>query len=334
MNQTLIRKYFFLSLLLISIGFAVLILWPFAKVIVLSIAFTAILYPIYQWLFKKIKIPWVAAFITVIGFIVILCIPVFTIGTIVFRQSQDLYTWVMNNGGINTLVDGLEHTMRRVIPTGTVDIKEGITSIVGSVTAGAGTFFSATLATIFSMILMALSMFYFFVDGAQWKKALLGLSPLSHNSDHLILHKLNAAVNGIVKGYLLIALVQGILMGVGLFIFGVPHAALWGVLAGIASLVPTIGTALVTVPAIIFLFIVDRSGAAIGMALWGGLLVGTVDNVLNPIVVGKKINIHPLLVLFSVLGGIALMGPVGILIGPLVISLIFALTSVYKTEMV
>jgi predicted PurR-regulated permease PerM len=78
----------------------------------------------------------------------------------------------------------------------------------------------------------------------------------------------------------------------------------------------------------------DRTGAAIGFSLWALTLVGTIDNFLNPYLVGKKIDIHPLLVLFSVLGGVALMGPIGILIGPLAISFMYALASVYKTEVV
>jgi predicted PurR-regulated permease PerM len=104
------------------------------------------------------------------------------------------------------------------------------------------------------------------------------------------------------------------------------------VLAGIASLVPTFGTALVTIPAFIFLLVMGRTGAAVGFGIWALALVGTIDNTLNPIFVGKRINIHPMLVLFSVLGGVALMGPIGLLVGPLTISFMYALTSVYKTE--
>ncbi|MEK7227860.1 MAG: AI-2E family transporter, partial [Patescibacteria group bacterium] len=120
----------------------------------------------------------------------------------------------------------------------------------------------------------------------------------------------------------------------GLTIFQVPNAALWGVFAAVASLVPTVGTALVSIPVILFLLIVERTGAAIGFAVWAMVLVGSIDNFLNPYFVGKKIAIHPLLVLFSVLGGLVLMGPIGILVGPLAISFLYALSSVYKTEVV
>jgi predicted PurR-regulated permease PerM len=148
-----------------------------------------------------------------------------------------------------------------------------------------------------------------------------------------ILTTLSHAVQGVIKGYLLVGLVQGSLLGIGLWIFGVPHAALWGLFGGVASLVPTVGTALISVPAVLFLFSVGRDGAAIGLAIWAAALVGTIDNLLNPIIVGRKVDIHPMFVLFSVLGGVALMGPVGILIGPLVVSFMYALVAVYSSEM-
>lgn len=121
-------------------------------------------------------------------------------------------------------------------------------------------------------------------------------------------------------------------MGIGLFIFNVPNAALWGVIASIASLVPTIGTALISVPAIVFLLATGESTNAIGLAIWAGVAVGMVDNFLSPIVVGKKIDIPPFFILFSVLGGIALLGPIGILVGPLTVSLLYTLISIYRDE--
>ncbi len=334
MNNPSTRKYFYLGLVL-AVGFlTVLILWPFAKVLVLSLALTAVLFPIYAYLKRKLKVSWVAALITVVGFIIVLCIPLFAIGTIVFKQSTQLSLWIADHGGFDNITRLFNRSITNLLPEGALNLQSSITAMTAKFSAGIGTAFTATLSTIFSFLLVILSMFYFLKDGTEWKKTLINFSPLSNEGGNHILGKLNTAVNGIIKGYLLIALVQGVCVGVGLFIFGVPNAALFGVLAGITSLVPTIGTALVTVPAFIFLLVMGRTGAAIGFAIWGLALVGTIDNMLNPIFVGKRINIHPLLVLFSVLGGIVLMGPIGLLVGPLAISFMYALMSVYKTEVV
>jgi predicted PurR-regulated permease PerM len=132
---------------------------------------------------------------------------------------------------------------------------------------------------------------------------------------------------------MVIGLAQGIVTTTGLYLFHVPHAALWGTLAIFVSIIPPLGTAVISISVVAYLLIVDRTGAAIGYALWAICFSMTIDNVLNPYIVGRQISIHPLLVLFSVIGGLALMGPIGILIGPLIISFIYSLISVYKTEM-
>jgi predicted PurR-regulated permease PerM len=99
-------------------------------------------------------------------------------------------------------------------------------------------------------------------------------------------------------------------------------------------MVPTIGTALIAIPTILYLFAMGMTGHAIGLGVWCLTLVGTIDNLLNPIIIGSKTKIHPMLILFSVLGGVSLLGPVGILIGPLSLSLLDALISVYKESSV
>jgi predicted PurR-regulated permease PerM len=157
-------------------------------------------------------------------------------------------------------------------------------------------------------------------------------SPLPDHDDEKILSRLENAVNAVIKGYLFIALVQGVLVGFGFWIFHVPHAALWGVVAAIASLIPAVGTGLVSIPAIAFLFFTGDTFSAIGLLLWASILVGTIDNFLTPLVVGTKIHISPFLILFSVLGGISLLGPVGILVGPLTLSLLYTLISIYRNE--
>jgi predicted PurR-regulated permease PerM len=195
-----------------------------------------------------------------------------------------------------------------------------------------GNIFNTTISALASFILVLFSIFYFLKDGERWQKAIIRLSPISDKNDKKILTKLSSSIRGIVKGYLFIGLIQGSLVSIGFVIFHVPNPALWGVAGGIASLLPPFGTALVTVPAIIFLFATGHLLSAVGLLLWSALLVGSVDNFLNPILVGKKIKIPPFLILFSVLGGISLLGPIGILVGPLVISLLDTLVSIYREE--
>jgi predicted PurR-regulated permease PerM len=332
MKDNSTKRYLFLALFLAATAIVVLMLWPFVSVIILSLALTAVFQPVFRWFKRRTHVEWLSALLTVLCFVVILCIPLILVGSVILSQSQNLYHWIVQNGGIDRITNSLDTVFVRFGIDAT-QIKTSISGVVSGITTGIGTVFSAALSTIFSLLLVALTMFYLFKDGPQWKQMLVKLSPLTDENSQTIISKLSLAANGIIKGYLLIALIQGVLMGIGMYLFRVPHAAFWGLLAGIASLVPTFGTALVSVPTIIFLAVIGRSGAAVGFGLWAGVLVGALDNLLNPIIVGRTIDLHPLLVLFAVLGGIALMGPVGILIGPLVVSFMYVLMGVYKNEM-
>lgn len=333
MQPKIIEKYFFFGLLFITFVFTFFIFQPFWVVLVLGASFSIVLFPLYAWLTKKRLPDWLSALITIILFTIVLCGPILGIGVIVFNQSQDAYISVLSTRSALPFVNSIENTINKILPSGvTFDANEKISSFVSYISGNIANIFSTVVSAFFSFLLMLFIIFYFLKDGARWRKAVVVLSPLSDKDDERIISRLILAVNGVMKGNLFIALIQGILMGAGLWIFGVPNPALWGVVAAICSLIPTFGTAFVSVPAIIFLFFTGNITQAVGLLIWAVVLVGTIDNFLTPLVVGGKTNIPPLLVLFSVLGGISLLGPVGILMGPLTISLLYTLISIYRNE--
>jgi predicted PurR-regulated permease PerM len=333
MQPKIIEKYFFFGLLFLTLIFTFFIFRPFWIVLILGASFSIMLYPIYEWLNKKLSANWLSSILTLFFFIIVLCIPLFCVGSIVFNQSQDLYHSVVNNGNIFPFINSMGDKINQILPNGiSFDINEKISSFISFLTNNITNIFSATVSALFSFVLLLLSIFYFLKDGKGWRGTILRLSPLSDTDDEKIIKKLLQTINGVMKGTLFIALIQGILMAVGLTLFGVQHAAIWGVVAAITSLIPSVGTAMVSVPAIIFLFATDRIIPAIGLAIWATIIVGTIDNFLTPYVIGRGINIPPFLILFSVLGGIALLGPIGILIGPLTVSLLYTLTEIYQDE--
>ena len=333
MQTKIIERYFFFSLLFVTFIFSFLIFRPFWIVLVLGISFSIVLYPVYKW-FKKRRLPnWLSALLTVFFFIIIIGIPLFGIGVIAFNQSQNVYQTIATNTGSLSFLDSINTSINKILPAGiSFDLYTKISSFISFILNNTASIFTSTLSTIFSLFLTLLSIFYFLKDGTRWKRALLVLSSLSDVDDKKIINKFSLAVNGIIKGYLFIALLQGILMGIGLALFGVSNPALWGLVTMFTALVPTIGTAIVSIPAIIFLFLTGHIVGAIGLFIWAVVIVGMVDNLLSPIVVGNKINLPPLLILFSVLGGISFLGPVGILVGPLTISLLYTLISIYRNE--
>jgi predicted PurR-regulated permease PerM len=266
-------------------------------------------------------------------FTVILCGPLLSIGTIVFKQSQNVYHTVTDNGNTKPFMEAIETKVNKILPAGmTLDINKKTTEFVSFISNNIANIFTATISAFFSFLLTLLIIFYFLKDGAQWRKAIIVLSPLGDKDDEKIIKRLAQAVNGVIKGSLFIALIQGVLLGFGLWLFGISNGALWGVVAAITSLIPTLGTSLVSIPAIVFLFATGNTTSAIGLLIWAGIMVGMIDNFLGPLIVGRKIKISSLVILFSVLGGIALVGPVGILVGPLTVSLLYTLISIYRNE--
>ena len=334
MQTKIIERAFFFGLLLLTIIFTFFIFKPFWVIIVLGISFSIVLYPIYEWLHTKGVPATLSSLATVILFTILLCGPILGIGAIVFNQSQDVYQKVKDsNLSASPLLEKINTNVNNVLPPGVdFDVKQKAADFVSYVSSHIATIFSTTLSAFFSFILMLLVIFYLLKDGMRWKESLMVLSPLGRENDEKIMSRLSLAVNGVIKGSLLIALVQGVLLGFGLWIFNVPNGALWGVVAAVMSFIPTFGTAIVSVPAIIFLFIIGDTTSAVGLLVWAVVVVGLVDNFLGPLVVGRNINIPSILILFSVLGGIAFVGPVGILVGPLTLSLLYTLIAIYRNE--
>lgn len=333
MEHKTLEKSFFFGLLLLTGAFALVVLKPFLLVLVVGASLAIVFNPLLHFFQRHFgQIRWLSALLCTILFVILLTGPLFLLGTVLVKESQGLYTSLVSEQGLDPLIGHIQVTVDKIFPALGVDVQEIGLNLAATLSSNLGTIFTTTVNTVLALILVVLTLFYFLKNGREWKEALIKFSPLSITADEKIMNRLIQAVNGVMRGYLFIAFIQGILMGIGLWIFGVPNPALWGTIAGIVSLIPTIGTAMVSIPAVLYLAATGTQGQAIGLLIWALVLVGLIDNLLNPVLVGKKVDIPALLILFSVLGGIVLFGPVGILIGPLVISLLFALFDIYKTE--
>jgi predicted PurR-regulated permease PerM len=264
--------------------------------------------------------------------IAVVLIPISVFLYFAFQDAESLYFSVIREGSAGTLARltaRIEALIAPLAPEVSIDVMSSAESILGRVVENAGGIFSGFFNVVVQFFLMLLALFYFIRDGGRFKEHLVFLSPLANRYDESILKRLGDAVNAVVRGSLLIALIQGVLAGIGFAIFGVPNPTLWGVVAAVSALIPSIGTSLVLVPAIIYLFVTGPLGMALGLLVWGVVAVGLVDNILQPILLERSLRVHPLLILLSVIGGITLMGPVGFLAGPVIIALLFALFDVY-----
>lgn len=335
MHTSSSEKYFLFALISIIIVLTVAIFFPFLTVVVMAAAFSVVLDPVYRWLKKNVtrNISWMASVITVIMFLILLCAPLFTIGTLVFNQTQDVYNSISESKGTNTFTQSIDIAVNKFMPNGVgFDTQGKITEVVSFLSGHITGFFTSTLKTVLMFILMIFAIFYLLKDGDEWKNGLIKILPLSAENVKKILSKLGNSINSILRGYFFIAIIQGLSVGVGFALFNVPNAALWGVVASIASFIPTIGTSIVCLPAIIFLYYTGMELQALGLLIWSVVLVGLVDNAIAPFLISKNSEISSIFILFSILGALVLVGPVGILIGPLCLTLLYTLVSIYRKD--
>lgn len=340
MTTSNVQLGFFISLAIIALTFTLWLFIPFIAPILLAAVFAIVFYPLHRRFARLIpRWPSITAFISTLLILLIIIGPLIFFGWLVFQESIGVYRSIVNEGnGIHILPDvisRLEGTIESLLGIGKlnfdtyVNAEEIVLAILTWIHTHIGELFSRVVEYSVGLFILVLALFSFLRDGETLVKGMVKISPLGDTFDKQIMKRVSTAVNSVIVGEVVIALLQGILTGLGFWIFGVPNAAIWGFLAAIAAFIPTFGTALILIPGILYLtFLVDWI-PAIGLLLWGSVLVGLVDNVLRPIVIDKGMHIHPFLILIAVLGGISVFGPIGFVAGPVILGFLFALLDIY-----
>lgn len=333
MNRNKIEIIFF-ALLVGAVGvLAFFIFKPFFTVLFLAATFAIVLFPVYE----KIKNilggrESLSALLSIFIGLVFVILPVTFLGQEAFDQAHGLYTKLATNdiSELDYATRLIEAPIREIIPDFSIDINQYVEYVLGWATDNFKDVLFGTLTVVADVFLIIIALFFFLKDGKRFLEKFVELSPLHDSYDAELLEKTTATITSVVKGTLLIALIQGFLAGLGLSLFGVPNAILWGALAALCAFVPGLGTALVIIPSVIYLFVVGNIPFALGLAGWGMLLVGTIDNMLGPYFYKRGTRLHSMVVLFSVLGGISFFGPAGILLGPVIASLCVSLIHIYR----
>ena len=333
MNTKKLQLYFFIGLLLAVVVLSIALFRPFIAPIALAFMASIVIRPVDAWFLKVFKKKrTLAAILTVMFMLVVVFVPLSVLVQQISVESYNFYTEVRGGDvqSFDHITDYIIEPIQKIFPDFNPDVAGTVKSLADGFVANASQIFSGTASVALGIFIAIIALFYMLRDGDVFRKSIVELSPLADKYDNDIIDKIERAVNSVVRGSMFASLLQGTLTALGFAIFGVPHALLWGALAMVASLLPSIGTALVIVPGILFLIAQDSIGAGIGLALWGMIAVGTVDNIVTPIIVGKGFTVHPLLVLLSVIGGLSFFGPIGLFLGPLVIALLSALIEIYK----
>ena len=334
MNEKLIENIFFFSLLAVVSYLGWELLVPFMPALVLASIIATVCYPMHRWIRRKIPLKgngFPALLTTLLVFILVVG-PLGLIGYLVFLEAANFYTAV-NAGRAISIAPTLslaQDVLDRFVPSSGINLaiyaKEG----AGWLATSLGTLFTSTASLVFMLFIAFIGLYYLFKDGDQLIETVMHLSPLPDKEDTKILNRLAQSVRSVLLGRLLLGLVQGILTTIGFMIFGVPQAVLWGMVASIAALIPAIGTSLVFIPTVAFLILGESYSAAIGVAVWGLVVVGLIDNLLGPYLMSRGAPMHPFFILISALGGLAVFGPVGFVLGPVIFSFFIALVEIYE----
>ena len=336
MTDKYAQIYFFVVVLAAVLALNIAIFWPFVGAIVVALTLSVVFSPIHKGVKRVVGgAEGLAALITVMVALLIIVVPLAFFGTLVFKEAGVVYT-VFKGGGseayINNLNETLNLALQKIYPAASFDIRQIFERVLDFLVNNVSGIFSGVSGVTFSLFLALMALYYLLKEGDKLKKVVMNLSQLADNHDEDIFSKLSQTVSSVVKGSLLVAVIQGGLTSLGFLIFGISNPALWGGVAVLAALIPMVGTALVMVPAVIYLFVTSSTGGALGLLLWGAVVVGSVDNLLRPKLFERGINIHPFFILISVLGGLKFFGAIGFLLGPLLLSLLFSLLDIYKKE--
>ena len=191
---------------------------------------------------------------------------------------------------------------------------------------------SVTLGTVnflFMLFIMLYSMFFFLMDGNKLIDKILYYLPLEDQDERRMLNKFTSVTRATLKGTAVIGLFQGVLAGGAFAVVGIEGAVFWGAIMAVLSFIPGIGSALVWGPAVIILAATGHFAKAIGLGVFCAAVVGSIDNLLRPILVGRDTQMHELMILFGTLGGIIMFGVVGVIIGPIVAALFVTVWEIY-----
>jgi predicted PurR-regulated permease PerM len=335
-----IRNYIFLG----ALGFVSILFFSlfraFAYPIFWAAVIAAIAYPLYQKLNAFFKHPNLASLVTLSIVTIIILIPLTTIGTLLIKESINLYGVVNNpESPISTTIQksidffknsSFSQTLKINQPFLNEKISEFAKNGLSAVFTSLTDLTQNSVTFVIMFILMLYTLFYFLRDGENILKKLMHIFPLGDKYEMLLYKKFTSTASATIKGTLLIGGIQGGLGAIAFTVAGIQGALIWGIIMAFFSIIPGVGSSIVWLPTAIILLLTGQIWQGIMIIIVGVLIISTIDNLIRPILVGKDIQMHPALILFSTLGGIAVFGISGFVIGPIIASLFLAFWEIYE----
>ena len=340
MNKEAINKWVLLLLVFFISALFLSMIRQFLMAIFLAGIFSALSYPLYRcferWFRGRRSLASIATLLLIV-FLVLL--PLGGLLGIITAQAikvgEAVKPWVEQQlaepDAISNALKSLPF-YDRVEPYRNLILKkagEMVGGISGFLINRLSTVTLGTVNFMFMLFIMLYTMFFFLMDGNKLIEKILYYLPLEDHDERRMLNKFTSVTRATLKGTAVIGLLQGVLAGGAFAVVGIEGAVFWGAIMAVLSFIPGIGSALVWAPAVIILAATGHFAKAIGLGAFCAAVVGSIDNLLRPILVGRDTQMHELMILFGTLGGILMFGVVGVIIGPIIAALFVTVWEIY-----
>lgn len=340
MNKEAVNKSVLLFLVLFISALFLLMIRQFLMAIFLAGIFSALSQPMYKR-FKKAfgGRSGIASIITILLILLVIILPLGGLLGIITTQaikvSETVKPWVEQHLAKPDLLNNFIDTfpfLQKLEPYRNVILEKAGQMVTFVSRFLINSLSSVTLGTVnflFMTVVMLYAMFFLLMDGERLIEKILYYLPLEDHDERLILDKFTSVTRATLKGTMVIGILQGGLAGIAFAVVGIPSAVFWGTIMTVLSIIPGIGSALIWVPAVIVLAAAGHAFKAIGLAAFCAVVVGSLDNILRPKLVGKDTQMHELMIFLGTLGGIMMFGVIGFIVGPIVAALFITLWEIY-----
>ena len=342
---TQFARLFFGVLTLLVLYYSYAIIKPYLVDIFLALAIFFVAKPLYKGLTRLLfRKQALASALTCLILALVIIIPLITLVSIVASQALEFSSQLsqgLKSGTLGQWIDtqvGLlkDYVVHLNLPLPPEQIK--FESLVRSILSSASSFIYTNAIGVLSgftnffldLSLILFVAFFLFLQGDAFIGEIKKLSPLSTTDNEMIIAEMEATIKATLWSTVVVAFIQGSLGGMGFFLFGVPQAAFWGTIMIPASVIPVIGAAIIWVPAVGYLFLEGAVAKGLGLLIFCGVVISSVDNVIKPMLMRGSRSTPTVLVLLSILGGISYFGMIGFILGPFVLSLLLSLLSIYE----
>lgn len=318
---------------------------PFLKPLFAAMIIAVVFFPVQARMLTLVRSPSLAALLSTLLVTLIIVVPAIMLGAAIYQEIEHLTEYLKvksdESGGWNPFINKILETpsywlARLGIDVAKLDLRGRIASRLGEVSAFLLQEGQALVGNVISFIINTVitlfTLFFLFREGRSMRRRIAAVLPLDGEQTDKLFTGIYNTIMATVYGGLVVAAVQGALTGLALWIFNVPSPVLWGVVAAMFSLIPLVGSAAVWLPAAIYLLINGHWVQAVILIAWGAGVVGTVDNVLRPMLMAGRVQLHTLLIFFSVFGGVQVFGFIGLFAGPVIVAITMTVLSLLREE--